>query len=265
MASGEIFLLYPRNRPFLDGKERWPWSVRTTHWGYLVLACAAIVAPVGVAFWFQREERLQEHLKAVGVPAVAVVLRNDTDMLDTDWDQYGRITYRFTARAKGKDRVITRTQNVNTDTEIRYGVGAAMKVLYDSDNPDVVRIVDEMHFVNPNHRDTNRTVLIVVCCVGGLISIMSFALWLGPYWSPAVGRKYRAARVLSGEVTECVRNRYSDDFAVVVRYRFLTPEGKPLNGESKCVDRPDLESQPLPAAGTPIRVFYLDEKRYGIL
>ena len=78
-------------------------------------------------------------------------------------------------------------------------------------------------------------------------------------------------RILSGEVVKCragwipgVHEDSGHSYEVNIWYSFRTPEGLPLTSEA-AADREDLQNAPLPKAGTPVQVLYLNRTNYRLL
>lgn len=259
MSTPEFFVLNPKNRLFLDGKEKVPHTVRPPVWRLLILPCAIVAVIVGVILWFQREERLQRYLQAHGVRTTAVVLHTETHF--TDNGEVDRATFRYVARDGNQRRTITRTQNVRE--AIRFG--PTVDVLYDPANPDVVRIEDELDFIRPSQRENNRMAYVLLSVMAGFIFLLAFGRWLGEGLMPALCLRRNPGKPLQGELIECKKNVYSEDFTVSARFRFVSPAGKTIEAESPLTRRDDLEKQPLPAPGTPVHVYYVDDKQYWCL
>lgn len=259
MSTPEFFVLNPKNRLFLEGKEKIPHTVRPPVWRLLILPSVVAAVIVGAILWFHREERLQRHLQAHGVRTTAVVLHTETHF--TDNGEVDRATFRYVVRDGKQQRTITRTQNVRE--AIRFG--PTVEVLYDPANPDVVRIEDELDFIRPSQRDNNRMASVLLSCLAGFIFLLAFGCWLGEGLMPALRLRRNPGKLLQGELIECKKNVYSDDLTVSARFRFVSPAGKTIEAESPLTRRDDLERQPLPPPGTPVPVYYVDEKRYWCL
>jgi hypothetical protein len=97
----------------------------------------------------------------------------------------------------------------------------------------------------------------------GIVAPFAFMMFreLGKRW-----RLGRRGQRLAGEIVRCSGSTDSDgDYALTLRYRFRSPEsGAWLEGSDTQV-RKDLKEGPLPAAGRPVQVVYLDDDTYMAL
>jgi hypothetical protein len=116
------------------------------------------------------------------------------------------------------------------------------------------------------------------------VSAMGLAVLLivgGTYYVTSRQRVAAARRrmvddgqVLNGTVLECTARHettaeaalgeVSRSYVVAVDYRFTAPSGDTIIDRDEH-NRPDLRRTELPAAGTPVRVLYLDEGTHALL
>ncbi len=75
----------------------------------------------------------------------------------------------------------------------------------------------------------------------------------------------RDGQLIYGTITHF--RSYTDsegDLMVDAHYQFVTPRGSTFQNEERRV-RNDLAGQPLPSVGTPVAIWYADDKTYRIL
>lgn len=259
MSTPELFLYEPRDQLFLDGKERLPYSVRPGH-SHLYWTLAALAVIAAVWLFFKREENLHHYLKAHGVKTTAVVLRTYT--VDDDHDTYERVTFRYVARDGDQKRTITRSHAAPRN----FFLGERIDVVYDPANPDVVRIAEGKDLTDPERRAATLDGVWLITAFPAFLAVMTGPLWIGTQLLPLLRLRRRPGQVLDGELTECTGYTDSSDvFHIIVLFRFTTPEGKILNGWMPARRRDDLEKTPLPTPGTPVKVYYVDGRKYWCL
>lgn len=266
MSTPPPFLLHPKNQRYLDGKDRFPWSVRPPFWGYFALTFVPLLLLVAFLVYFWREQRVADYLNANGTATTAVVTHSYVHMGD-DHDT-GRISFRYTAKDGEYMRLISRTHNTRPETAERYGKGARMKVLYDPNNPDLVRISDEIkgkpHPEIPG--DDSYFALKLIAAFPIFLSLMGFAGWLRMSLLPMWRLRRNPGQLLKGEVIESKGEwDNSDNYQLHLRIRFTTPAGKSIESWMKPGHRDDLHKQPPPIPGTPVHFYYIDDVRYWVL
>lgn len=266
MSTPPPFLLHPKNQRYLDGKDRFPWSVRPPFWGYFAGTFLPLILLAAFLFYMWREKRVADYLNAHGTPTIAIVVNSYVYMGD-DSDT-GRITFRYTAKDGEYMRLISRTHNTRPETAERYGANARMRVLYDPRNPDLVRIADEIkgkpHPEFPG--DDSYLALKIISAFPILLSLMFFTGWLRMSLLPLWRLRKNPGHRLVGEALESKGEwDNSDNYQVHLRIRFTTPAGKPIESWMKPGHRDDLANQRLPAPGTPVHVYYVDDDRYWLL
>lgn len=262
----DVFLLNPKNQAFLDGRDKIPKSARPMHWGSLAIAVFLVSCLLAVVGYFWYDLRLLQHLRANGVETTASVLKSTIH--ETIEDDSGHITFRYQAKVGDERRDFTHTLKTRPETASRYRTGSRMRIVHDPTNPNIVRIADELK-MEPHPEfpgDHEFLGLKIICVILGGTAFMSACVWFGRGLLPYLRMRRQPGRLLVGEVVE--RTGRSDDndvYYVYVDYRFQTPEGKTLHDSTDAVRRDDLSPQTLPAPGTPVHVYYVDDSRYWCL
>jgi hypothetical protein len=246
--SREPFLLWPDNRAVLDGKKRLPVTYRPwAAWGWLLLAVVAVAGGGVLLAVAVREQRLNERLHKHGISAYATVL----EAVGEDEPIY--VTYQYTAK-NGQ----TYQQQVSASESLARGwmKGRRVSILYDPADPSVSNL-DDPHW---NPRDDQPLVVVT----GGFVflGLLLLAGWVIRFALPR-RRLSRVGRLLPGEIKACSK-RVADAFYLVVDYHFTGPDGTTLEGRCEA-QREDLRRSVFPAPGTPVVVFYADERTHSVL
>jgi hypothetical protein len=251
-ASRTLFLLNPANAPFvvreMQRRARRRKGGRTAFAlvSLLLLVLGllmGLILPDWVA-WY----RLQQ--SGITVPGEISELSTRNDHF------YAR--YSFTPQGTGSEaETRSAEQRVSEDTFNRLAVGAAVNVTYLPDAPDT----SWLNHYNPDNRA--RDVLSGVAL--GVMGVILGLLILGSIQrrrpaGPPVGRQ-----LLRGRVVACTGMLDADgDFNVKLRYQFQTPAGR-TRVEQLSRIRNDLKKARLPDRGTPVAVYYVNEKTHRLL
>jgi hypothetical protein len=248
-----VFLLHPENRPFLEGKAKLPRKIGPSGLlFYLLVGSVAlgnvILTPILIVD-LCKQSRLLSH--GVKTEARVVRLRGQEDSAEKDGGEPADrflVTYRFQAGPPG-DR---RAYELETPADERdYGllrVGQTVDVMYDPADPNVSELQSKV-------ADTQTSIgfvgFIAFCWLFVFVMLL---LWWFLRWRPS-RRAIREGRLLDGEVVRCTARSTEDHYHIRLRYLFTAPDGKTIEGDAQAT-RDDLEKSSLPAAGTPLRVFY---------
>jgi len=75
----------------------------------------------------------------------------------------------------------------------------------------------------------------------------------------------RGRRLLRGEMVSCAGREDDDgDFKLMIEYRFRSPSGSVIVHRASQI-RNDLRRQPLPGAGTPVAIYYRNDRAFRLL
>ncbi|MEJ2212375.1 MAG: DUF3592 domain-containing protein [Anaerolineae bacterium] len=245
--TGQFFLLDPDNEPFATGASR-----RLPAGGQgCVLLFLSIFVLVGLFMAADITRRW-----------VHVAMLN-TDYAEAEGQVLGReieddegATYYVSYRFVANDQVHTIRENVEKGVFHSMEEGQSATVRYAPRHPGIATIA-------PGR-------------VGGLLALTGFCvLWDGTVFviSALVLREVLQRRKLArhgqrlvGEVLRSSGHRDSDgDFVLALGYGFCSPlTATRIEGSNRQV-RKDLEHGPLPQAGTPVHVLYLDDERHMVL
>ncbi len=243
-----LFLLNPHNRQFLLGKSWHIGGLWNRDW--IAVPGLALLLLIGVVLaklaldtagiWWGLESRgvsIQGH----------VVSREWSD--DSDSSDY--LTYRFNA---GRPTIGTyeRRQPIDRAMYEASPVGAAIRIVYLPDDPQRSEIAGT-HYYGKNALFTAAM---------GAASVFVLGIWVLAL--RRIRRLERFGYLLDGEVVACSSHVNDGDTVITLKYRFCTPENKPIVRSSD-KSRNDLRKSSLPGIGTPVAVLYLDERLFRVL
>ncbi|MBN2305262.1 MAG: DUF3592 domain-containing protein [Anaerolineae bacterium] len=164
------------------------------------------------------------------------------------------VVYWFALAGDLEDDIHTGKQRVTTGALDRLAEDVPVQVRYLPDNPDISRLADE---ANPDDANRNRLSMAALLLVGGLFILVA----IGSMQS----NHDRQNRVLKGQVTACSGVIDGDgDFNFKLRYRFRSPSGQVITAQISQI-RNDLKDADLPDVGTPVAVYYKNDRSYALL
>jgi hypothetical protein len=167
------------------------------------------------------------------------------------------VTYAFEVGAGSGRRRYEREERVQDDVFRRLNEGQNIPIRYDPADPNIARLESDLH----NNEGT------------GILLFFAALFWLGALWGFAywqvmvrwpTRRLIREGRVVRGEVVTCQGRLDGDDFTVVLDYRFVAPDGRPI-ADQKTAERNDLKGAALPGPGSPVLVFCFGSRIHQIL
>jgi hypothetical protein len=259
----KVFLLHPESEQFLSGDD--------SHLpGHIGVGC--LLAPVAVlllalaSFWaanFQAKELDSLRRNRAGVRG-KVVSRHvgttvggiDVETFATSVDDDYLVKYRFEVPAANGPQTFEREASVPEKDYQGLKPGSRVNVVYDQKNPSHSRLECEADSHDP-----------VVVFVGGYmlsgVSIVGFI-------AAVVYRKRnrslcREGQKIDGRVVNCEGTDQEDGgLHLKVKYSFDSPSGREIT-DTVSASRNDLTKETLPAPGTPLVVFYLNDKVHRLL
>jgi hypothetical protein len=245
MPPENLFVLYPANRKFLTGDSRrianrHGHALAGTIMGWLIIAlgvAAPVLASRGWYTWLR--------LRQDGVTTSATVLKKFIT-INGDGDRSYHVRYRFEINGQPFEREgFASAEN--------YGKAAdRIEVMFSASDPAFSRIINQHSGEFPW----------IALLVG--VGLAAF----GFYLLRKVRRMNELARhgeVLSGRVLQCTGAEDADgDWIISLKYQFQAPDGRVLHGESQA-NRPDLRTQPPPAADTSVVVLFRDDEQFQVL
>jgi hypothetical protein len=251
-----LFILHPENRPFAEGKAPYP-SGTNDYQSSIFLLSAMLLLPLiaaGFAVWLWVEP-LKLALWGVDIQG-EVIARRTVEGGFASGTQ--KVQYHFdVVGPDGERQVYENTHEVTGDAYEQLLPETQAPVRYLPDDPQVSQM--------KGHRNTHPS------------GITTLAFLLFGIFGPLLGwylvaarrerRRMRQGTIVRGTVLSCRGYHPSKDtFRVIVSYRFWGPDTDipEQHGEASAT-RTDLKDQPLPEAGTPVLVWYLDSTHAALL
>ncbi|MBN1202593.1 MAG: HEAT repeat domain-containing protein [Anaerolineae bacterium] len=116
-------------------------------------------------------------------------------------------------------------------------------------------------YMEDQMRDRFTTAAIGLIVVFGLLLILGLVQRRRPY----VPKQKEGNRLLKGRVVACTGHLDGEgDYYVKLRYQFRSPSGRKIVYQASRI-RNDLKNKPLPAAGTPVAVYYRHDRSFRVL
>lgn len=251
-SSRSLFLLNPANAGFLarESKRQRPRRVAGCLW--LLLGLALAVVALLLAVWIAPDWYDWYRLERDGVEVEGIVTgRRVADEVGRGEDHYLR--YSFTVPLVALEGLeVEDAQAVTSRDYAALEDGDPVKVTYLLDDPDVSRIAQD----DPLEEDRYWMTALLVA----LVALTFIALGMA-----FRRRKRNAARLIKGQVVACTGMPDSEgDFMLKLRYRFHSPEGNVIVRQATQI-RNDLKSTRLPEPGTPVAIYYRNDRSYRIL
>ncbi len=255
----DLFLLNPQNRDVATGNAPCPKEYLRNlrvylNWSFLCLL--AFILTCGFLF-LDGELYKYFRLSSAGVTTPATVVDRRISTSDDSTSYY--ITYEFRyVQPNGEPAVQRGEDDVSSGEYERLEPGMQIEVISDPNDPSVSALQ------LPN-------IFNLVWQAPYLVSLVLPAFVFPPltvFWIICYIKKRKLARdgqLIYGTITHFRSYTDSDDdFVINMHYQFVTPRGSTFQNEERRV-RNDLAGQPLPSVGTPIAIWYADDKTYRIL
>jgi ribosomal protein L40E len=251
---GGVFLFNLQNRKYVDGLASKPRFGSGEGCGILFLI-PFVLAGVFVAVFalYQWSEYLQ--LTTSGIRTNAIVTGKEIDA-DEESTSY-LIYFYYIAR---DDRRYEQSESVSSDEYNRLAVQDSVPVLYLPNTPATARLaLDNGRLGLP---DMELFLAGFAVCWNGFIGLFVVAAVNG---AQKAGKLARMGQRLDGEIDKIDHHLDSDDdLSLTVHYHFVNPDGLGVRGKLSNI-RNDLKNTRLPAPGTPVIVWYADDKTHTIL
>jgi hypothetical protein len=261
VKTDDVFVLHRENRALLNGKKGLPVGMaKPGIW--FVGAIPLIVTLIGffaTGFVLVEEHRF-DRLKARGVTTQATVTRlheisGPSDSHDPD--TYS-VDYKYTVNGSKYEGSAGVSWSEYTDLE----KGSRIEIRYDPGDPSISKLEKRFRERELERPGESRALigLLIFMMLAGLFSL---GHWYVRTLRP-LQRLKRAGRTLRGDVVDCDGRVQQDDYQVTLTYRFTDPHGHEIVSRAE-TERDDLKDKPLPTAGTPVWVYFVDGKNYVVL
>ncbi len=258
----DLFLLDPKQRSVAIGGAPYKGqsmgvagcaSVPILFLGIGIVVTLFFLLPMTISSWIE-----YFRLSSAGVTTPATVVDRRISTSDDSTSYY--ITYEFRyVQPNGEPAVQRGEDDVSSGEYERLEPGTQIEIFYDPNDP----AISDMQ--PPNILDPALITGFMIAWSGlwnGVLGFMSYGVL-------AAARKERKlarhGQLIHGTLTRISGDTDSDgDFLVDLHYRFVTPQGREINASEKnYVNR--LRNTPLPSVGTPVAIWYADDKTYKVL
>lgn len=260
-SSHTLFLLNPANAKFVAREtKRISEHKRGSRIPFVI---ALVVLLVTAALWVLA---LPELLAWYDFRQDGVTTEGTLTSLRITNDDRFYATYAFASAPEGAEprqseqRITENQYNTWLPAMIEWqaeGDPVAVEVEYLPDDPAESRLTVD----NPDDLIRDRLTI-------GAIGMSIVFLLLVILWVVRRQRPYllaRGRRLLRGEMVSCAGREDDDgDFKLMIEFRFRSPSGSVIVHRASQI-RNDLRRMPLPGAGTPVAIYYRNDRAFRLL
>jgi len=243
-----LFLLSPRaNRKFVTGEKSRVGNGTTMS----IIAVILFLLAVAIAYFVGGGIVRADEAARSGITTNAILTDGYSSTSNKGLTSY-YIDYEF----KIAGQIYNRHVLIDSSLYDRVSIGDTVSINYLPSDPDISVLTGD------DKDDTERTQNIVILAV-----FLPTCLIIGAtiLWVDGKNRRLSGGQLLLGQIISAQgRSGTRGAFRVTVEYGFTTPYGQQLT-KKQSNNRPDLRKTPLPAAGTPAVVLYVDDKFYRLM
>ncbi|MBN8640032.1 MAG: DUF3592 domain-containing protein [Anaerolineae bacterium] len=240
----EIVYAEPTNAAFVAGTRRRIQGATFVQWGLTLIFTVLFAVPLYAQLretWNEQAFRADGRLTTGRIIGLSSIRGTERHFVTYRYNVNGRI---YEAH---EEVTSTGYSNLRTGTDVR--------VLYVADSPDVARLAE-----------IYRAPAVTTEKRWWAFGFGAIIFFLAVLWKEFQSYRYsRLGKLCSGELIAAEgRKVVRLGFVVTFRYKFQSPEGKTVSGGFE-MRREDLRDAPLPAAGSPVQVLYIDDKQHRML
>lgn len=263
----QLFLLDERNHPIAEGYQPYRAPSNGGIGGFLMSLFLLMFPVLGLFFVITmvgstiRDIQQKQALQQSGQRVQASVLFTNTESDDDSTSYYLTYQYLYTPR-NGDPVPYSNRESVSREVYEKTKQGERVEVIYLPADPKVVRLIG-------NHRIEPLWI-----ALSGLFLLVWSSLFCGVPIAILVGAAQTAKRrkrmgtggqLLQGQVTFWSGDVDSDgDYMIKLKYEFHDPFGR-LVEDKVSGQYNSLKGKLQPHPGTPVAIWYLDEKAYEVL
>ncbi len=250
-AGTRVFLFDPANRRVLKRECQRRAQRRRSARIPFVLAAILLVIALVLAVQVAPAVRDWYRLDRSGITVEGTITA-----LDVDGDAW-HMTYRFETAHSPDAAPQTNTQRLTRAAYERLAVGQPVTVMYWPDDPALAATGQP----DPAHHLRDRQAIAAV--VVGLIAVLFAGLGV---MLARDRRPPHRQHLVPGHIVACEGRLDADgDFKLRVRFRFTSPATGHTITAQKAQIRNDLRQAELPEPGTPVAVYYRDDRAFWLL
>jgi hypothetical protein len=221
--------------------------------GVLIFLAIGVLFTAGFATKYRQQWLLEQ--EAVDVQGTVVSAQSRAN--DDGEGSYAEVTYRFEPPGGGAPR--QQTASLTHEEGDRLKAGDPFPVRYLPSRPD------QPLLPRPASGQTWGENLFPAAAGSICSGFFVFCLFVILVKWRARLRREKGGVVLPGQVVTCDGCDDSEDrFQMTVTYAFTNPAGIKFTGQQSDT-RNDLRGEPMPAAGTPVHVLYLDDGNFALM
>jgi hypothetical protein len=135
-------------------------------------------------------------------------------------------------------------------------IGDSVSIKYLPTDPNVSVLTGDYK----DDTERNNGIILMAIFLPTCLIIGALILWVDGSNRRISGGQLLAGQIISSQGRAGSKGTYN----VTIEYGFTNPYGQQLT-KKQTSNRPDLRKSPLPAAGTPVAVLYVDDKFYRLM
>jgi len=267
-----VFLLDPHNHSILKGERRSWKGILLTHKSVAFLALSLLCCVYAFGQGIAQSLAYRQLSESGAITQGEITSRQRDAMTGRTFAAKYFVTFRY--RPLEQNITFTNEQMVDKTTFDRLVEGTRVEVHYVTANPTIATLVGLEQAAAFN---SAAYFLAIFGLLGLLLTTIFLVPGLVALWK--VETLMRRGRLLPGQVLACRRyitaastslnprvygSALQGKFFIELSYRFRAPTGQEIRATMRR-ERNDLRTSRLPGFGTPVKVLYLDDKRYAVL
>jgi hypothetical protein len=247
-ATPDLFLANPSaNRKFVSGERPRIGNSRTMFIaaGIFFLIAAAVGYFVGTSV-LRGDEAARS-----GIPTKAIITDGYMNRSSKGARSY-YIDYEFKVNGK----VYTRHFEISSQLYDQIRIGDTVTISYLQSDPNVNVLTGDYK----DDTERNEGIVLMAIAIPVCVLIGSLILWID-----GKNRRLSAGQLLTGQIINATAKPGNKGaYNLTVDYSFTNPYGQQFT-KKQMYNRTDLKKSPLPEAGTPVAVLYVDDKLFRLM
>ncbi|MCU0480876.1 MAG: DUF3592 domain-containing protein [Anaerolineae bacterium] len=255
MIDPSMYIIYPENQPYLNGKKPYPQSVMKGDEFrcsiiFLIPFLLISIFLFSISFNMLREQLL---LTQSSVIAQGWVTDREIDS-DDDGNTYW-ITYSFYVG----DTTYTGRKSVNEAVFNQYPNQSPIEITYATEDPTVSRL-------NTDNQAEVDSFIIIFNGIWLVLVILGFFLLIK--WYARYKQLKLAGKLVNGKIIHVNGwhdNELETGYYIQLEVALRTPDTAEIISGKRMYTGQHLKDKPLPTIGTPVYIFYADKTNWEVL
>jgi len=256
----ELYLIYPQNQAYVEGKADKPASIESPNWRSSFISILAMsiffLIPMSLGLWTVVSDLRADALLSEGKITTQGRIINRYTSEDSEGDTLYHVVFEYVV----DDKRLTHEQVVSEDEYVRYEQGVTLDIEYARADPSVARLVGTRSYPLVSLVDLFFSLLLMLPVA--YTAVTSFTEGLKRRAFLKKGQKLRG-KLLSLSVEEVVDSDGDNVARTVARVAFRAPDGHVVRGERRYNTARGKE-QPPPAEAA-VAIFYKDDQAWEVL